>query len=223
MGQQGKIFDDAALTSRRLRMVDEQIVRRGVLDSAVLAAMRTVPRHRFVPPDRIDEAYLDGPLPIGHGQTISQPYIVASMTEHLRLTSNSRVLDIGTGCGYQTAILAEIAHEVYTIEIIPELLEAATTLLKHLGYRNIKSRHGDGSLGWPEHAPYNGIIVTSAAPKIPEALTDQLAPEGWLVIPLEFGRLGRQELYAIRKTSKGIEKKYLYDVRFVPMRGAVED
>jgi len=203
-------------------MADEQISRRGVHDSAVLAAMRTVPRHLFIPPQHVDEAYQDGPLPIGHDQTISQPYIVASMTEQLELDADCRVLEIGTGSGYQTAVLAEIAREVYTVEIIPELLYSANEVLKNLGYRNIKSMLNDGSLGWPEHAPYDGIIVTSAAPKIPEALTDQLAPDGRLVIPLEIRKFHQQELYVIRKTAEGIEKKYLYDVRFVPMRGTIE-
>jgi len=214
--------NNVKLLSQRLRMADEQISRRGVHDSAVLAAMRTVPRHLFIPPQHVDEAYQDGPLPIGHDQTISQPYIVASMTEQLELDADCRVLEIGTGSGYQTAVLAEIAREVYTVEIIPELLYSANEVLKNLGYRNIKSMLNDGSLGWPEHAPYDGIIVTSAAPKIPEALTDQLAPDGRLVIPLEIRKFHQQELYVIRKTAEGIEKKYLYDVRFVPMRGTIE-
>ena len=223
MGRADEASDDVALISHRLRMVDEQISRRGVHDTAVLAAMRTVPRHKFVPTRRVHEAYCNGPLPIGHDQTISQPYIVASMTEELELDEECRVLEIGTGSGYQTAVLAEVAREVYTVEIIPELLDAANKVLKKLGYRNIKSLLSDGSLGWPEYAPYDGIIVTAAAPKIPPALTDQLAPNGRLVIPLESSGSFRQELYVIRKTPDGIKQKYLYDVRFVPMRGAVED
>ena len=214
---------ETEFAARRLQMVDEQIARRGVCDPSVLAAMRTVPRHLFVPAEQIEDAYTDGPLPIGHEQTISQPYVVASMTEHLALNHNSRVLEIGAGSGYQSAVLAEIAREVFTVEIIPELCENLNQLFSRLSYRNIKTKLGDGSLGWAEHAPYDGIIVTAAAPRLPESLTDQLAPSGRLVIPLTTGSPHLQELYLIRKTSKGIEKEYLYGVRFVPMRGAVEN
>jgi len=214
---------EAAFISRRLRMVDEQIARRGVRDSAVLAAMRTVPRHLFVPPEYIDEAYQDCPLPIGHEQTISQPYIVGSMTEHLNLSANSRVLEVGTGSGYQSAVLAEIVREVFTVEVIPELHDRACELLDRLGYGNITARLSDGSGGWPEHAPYDGIIVTAAAPQVPAMLTEQLAPSGRLVIPLSAGNSYCQELYLICRTPEGITKHFLYDVRFVPMRGQVEE
>jgi protein-L-isoaspartate(D-aspartate) O-methyltransferase len=215
-------YEEKELTVRRLRMVDEQIARRGVSDPSVLAAMRSVPRHMFIPADQIEDAYTDGPLPIGHEQTISQPYVVASMTEHLALNPNSRVLEIGAGSGYQSAVLAEIVREVFTIEIIPELCENLNRLFSRLGYRNIKTKLGDGSLGWQEHAPYDGIVVTAAAPHIPESLTDQLAPSGRLIIPLATESPYLQKLYLIQKTPKGIEKKYLYGVRFVPMRGLVE-
>jgi len=214
---------ETELAARRLQMVDEQIARRGVRDPAVLAAMRTVPRHLFVPAEQIEDAYTDGPLPIGHEQTISQPYVVASMTEHLALNHNSRVLEIGAGSGYQSAVLAEIASEVFTVEIIPELCKNLNQLFSRLGYRNIKTILGDGSLGWPEHAPYDGIIVTAAAPRLPESLMDQLAPSGRLIIPLATGSPHFQKLYLIHKMPEGIEKEYLYGVRFVPMRGLVEN
>ena len=214
---------ETELAARRLQMVDEQIARRGVRDPAVLAAMRTVPRHLFVPAEQIEDAYTDGPLPIGHEQTISQPYVVASMTEHLALNHNSRVLEIGAGSGYQSAVLAEIAKEVFTVEIIPELCKNLNQLFSSLSYRNIRTKLGDGSLGWPEHAPYDGIIVTAAAPRLPESLTDQLAPHGRLVIPLATSSPHFQKLYLIHKTPEGIEKEYLYGVRFVPMRGLVEN
>jgi len=208
--------------SRRMRMVDEQLVRRGIQDAAVLAAMRSVERHHFVPEQYLAQAYDDGPLPIGEGQTISQPYVVASMTEHLELNPDSKVLEIGTGCGYQTAVLAEITNNVYSIEVIPELLERARKLLHQLGYDRVKTMLGDGTLGWPEEAPFDAIVVTAAAPKIPDHLIDQLVEGGRLVIPLEVGSFGRQDLVKILKTKEGLEKQTLYEVRFVPMRGRVE-
>ncbi|HKK20150.1 MAG TPA: protein-L-isoaspartate(D-aspartate) O-methyltransferase [candidate division Zixibacteria bacterium] len=206
----------------RERMVREQLVSRGVKDQAVLDAMRTVPRQLFVPEDLRAQAYNDGPLPIGHDQTISQPFIVASMTEHLELTHRSRVLEIGTGCGYQAAVLAEIAKDVFTVELVPELQQSAIQLFRQLHYRNVISKQGDGSLGWPEHAPYDGIIVTAAAPRIPEALIDQLAMNGVMVLPIEDAEYGGQELIKVRKTTGGLVKRSLYQVRFVPMLGAIQ-
>lgn len=200
-------------------MVKYQIARRGVKDQAVLDAMRTVPRHLFVPESLRHEAYEDGPLPIGQDQTISQPYVVASMTEQLELTHKSRVLEIGTGSGYQAAVIAEIAKEVYTVEIVSKLLDNARSLLGKLRYRNIYAKLGDGSLGWPENAPYDGIIVTAAASKIPTALIEQLKPGGIMVLPLR-GLMGdNQDLVKIRKTENGLERESLYAVRFVPMTG----
>ena len=201
-------------------MVERQIAERGVRDPAVLAAMRAVPRHVFVPPSLEQQAYADGPLPIGHGQTISQPYIVASMTEELRVGADSRVLEVGTGSGYQTAVLAEICREVYTIEIVPELHRHAREVLERLGYSNIHFKLGDGSLGWPEHAPYDGIIVTAAARDIPAALVEQLAEGGRLVIPLQGPGFQGQSLYVVTREQDRVKKHYLYDVRFVPLRSA---
>ena len=214
--------DDVLLVSRRLRMVDEQLIVRGIRDTAVLSAMRTVARHLFVPEQYRAQAYHEGPLSIGHGQTISQPYVVASMTEHLELEPGNKVLEIGTGCGYQAAVLAEITDKVFSIEMIPELLEKANKLLHQLGYDKVKTMVNDGSLGWPEEAPFDAIIVTAAAPKIPEALVEQLVEGGRLVMPLVAGMFGRQDLVKIRKTKEGLEKQVLYEVRFVPMRGQVE-
>ncbi len=162
-------------SARRARMVETQIVPRGVRDPRVLDAMREVPRHLFVAPDERAHAYEDHPLPIGGSQTISQPYIVALMTELLGLPARARVLEIGTGSGYQSAVLSKIAGEVYSIEILPDLARAASRKLKELGYDNVTVREGDGYRGWPEHAPYDGIIVTAAPEKIPEPLVDQLA------------------------------------------------
>ncbi len=205
----------------RERMVREQLVSRGIKDRAVLDAMRTVPRQLFVPEELRVQAYNDGPLPIGHDQTISQPFVVASMTEHLELTHRSRVLEIGSGCGYQAAVLAEIAKDVYTIELIPELYREAAQLFGELHYRNVTARQGDGSLGWPEHAPYDGIIITAAAPRIPEALIDQLALNGTMVLPIEDPEYGGQELIKVRKTANGLVQRSLYQVRFVPMLGKI--
>ncbi len=208
--------------SLREDMVRYQIARRGVKDKAVLDAMRTVPRHLFVPENLWHEAYEDGPLPIGCDQTISQPYIVASMTEELELTHHSRVLEIGTGSGYQAAVIAEIASEVYSIEIIPRLLERARSLLETLHYHNIHVKIGDGSLGWPEYAPFDAIILTAASPKIPPVLIEQLAPSGVMVLPLRGPMLDSQDLVKVRKTENGLERESLYGVRFVPMTGKIE-
>ncbi|HID11609.1 MAG TPA: protein-L-isoaspartate(D-aspartate) O-methyltransferase [Candidatus Latescibacteria bacterium] len=203
----------------RERMVREQIEARGVKDSLVSAAMRKVPRHLFVPERHRGEAYADYPLPIGHGQTISQPYIVAYMTEALGLKGDEKVLEIGTGSGYQAAVLAEIVDSVFTIEIIPELARSAEKRLKALGYRNVFVRCGDGYKGWPEHAPFDAIIVTAAPDHIPQPLVDQLKVGGRMVIPI--GNVF-QQLVLIIKREKEVEKRPLLPVRFVPMRGEAQ-
>lgn len=213
--------DDSTLAERRLRMVADQLVRRDIRDPHVLAAMSKVPRHLFVPADNVVEAYSDGPLSIGHGQTISQPYIVASMTQALGVGPESRVLEIGTGSGYQTAILAEIVREVYSIEILPDLLRVANRRLFDLGYRNVRTRLGDGARGWPEHAPFDGILVTAAAPLVPDTLLTQLGPGGRLAIPVILSD-ARQELRLITRTVTGTHEEPMYDVRFVLMQGEVQ-
>jgi protein-L-isoaspartate(D-aspartate) O-methyltransferase len=198
-------------------MVSRQIEARGVEDSRVLAAMRRVPRHRFVPERLRDDAYRDHPLPIGRGQTISQPYIVARMTELLRLEPGDKVLEVGTGSGYQAAVLAEVAGPVYTIEIIPELSRRAGEVLEELGYRRVHLKVGDGYRGWPEHAPYQGIMVTAAPEKVPRPLVDQLAPGGRLVIPVG-PTAGVQELLVLAKDGQGRLSRSRHGlVRFVPL------
>jgi len=187
-------------------------------DPAVLAAMAAVPRHLFVPPQYRDQAYEDFPLPIGHGQTISQPYIVALMTQALDLKPDSRVLEIGTGSGYQSAILAHITPHVWSVETIAELAAAAQERLQGLDY-SVQVRAGDGRLGWPEHAPYDAIIVTAASPDVPPALVAQLAEGGRLVIPVGEGSWD-QVLWLIRKERDRLQKQHLADVRFVPLVAA---
>ncbi len=201
-------------TAEKHMMVEDQIKSRGVTDKRVLKAMEKVERHLFVPEDLVSEAYVDSPLPIGLGQTISQPYIVALMTEAARVTSSSRVLEIGTGCGYQAAVMGEIAGEVYTIEIIKELAEVAAKRLEGMGYKNIKVKCGDGYEGWPEYAPFDAIIVTASPPELPVELIDQLVVGGRMVIPV--GSFV-QELYVVTRTKTGYEQKPLIPVRFVPM------
>lgn len=198
----------------RRRMVAEQIRARGIRDERVLAALERVPRECFIPDDLRHEAHRDHPVPIGHGQTISQPYIVGFMTEALRLEPNHRVLEIGTGCGYQTAVLAELAANVYSIELIPELAERARVTLAAMGYRNVTVRTGDGYAGWPEHAPFDRIIGAAAAPDVPAALVDQLAEGGLLVMPIG---VADQELRVLRKRGASIETLKRLPVRFVPM------
>lgn len=198
----------------REEMVRTQIEARGVKDKRVLEVMRKVERQRFVPKASQHLAYIDSPLAIGEGQTISQPYIVALMTELLQLKGNEKVLEIGTGSGYQAAILAELTKEVYTIEILPKLAERAEKLLKELGYTNIKVKCGDGYLGWPEVSPFDGIIVTCAPDKVPEALIEQLAEGGRMIIPV--GAV-YQELKLLTKIKGKIEEKNIIPVRFVPM------
>ncbi len=213
-------FLRAEREAEREHMVQADIQARGVEDESVLRAMRRVERHRFVPDSLQPLAYADHPLPIGEDQTISQPYIVALMTELLSLRPEDRVLEIGTGSGYQAAVLAEIAREVYTIEIIPSLAESAEKRLKELGYQNVWVRTGDGYLGWPEQAPFDAIIVTAAPDEIPKPLIDQLKVGGRMVIPV--GDFPAQTLYLIRKTESGIEKEEIIPVRFVPMTGLAQ-
>jgi len=203
----------------RFRMVQQQIQRRGVIDPRVLEAMRRVPRHRFVPEEMAPYAYEDEPLPIGHGQTISQPYIVAYMTEALRLTGGERVLEIGTGSGYQAAILAELAADVYTIEIVKPLAEEAKSILEKLNYKNIHFLCGDGYGGWPSAAPFDAIMVTAAPADVPMPLFDQLREGGRLVLPV--GELW-QELVLITKKDGKMDRRSLIPVRFVPMTGEAE-
>jgi protein-L-isoaspartate(D-aspartate) O-methyltransferase len=203
-------------------MVAAQIKRRGVKDPNVLKAMRTVPRHALMPAAQQRYAYTDSPHPIGKGQTISQPYIVAYMTEALKLDPNSIVLEIGTGSGYQAAVCAEIAREVYTIEIVPELAESAAKKLKELGYRNVFVKAGDGYFGWPEKGPFDAIIGTAAAGRIPQPLIDQLKPGGRMILPLR-GRLGYEYLELVTKDKEGkIKRTKVMPVRFVPMTGQVQ-
>ncbi len=204
----------------RHRMVEEQIHRRGVDDERVLQAMEKVPRHLFVPEHLRDQAYADEPLPIGYGQTISQPYIVAYMTEQLALKGDERVLEIGTGSGYQAAILAELCDSVFTIEIVPELSKRAQEVIRELGYTNVQFRVGDGYQGWPEKAPFDAIIVTAAPRSIPQPLIDQLKVGGRMIIPVgDF----YQDLYLITRTKQGIRKERKLPVRFVPMKGKAEE
>lgn len=195
-------------------MVRTQIEARGVTNPRVLEAVRRVPRHRFVPPGAEREAYRDSPLLIGHGQTISQPYIVAVMTDAASLEPDDVVLEIGTGSGYQAAVLGELAGTVYSIELVPALAERAAVLLKELGYANVHVRQGDGYAGWPEHAPFDAIVVTAAPPEVPEALRQQLRVGGRLVVPVG---TASQELLVIERTPTGFIERPLLPVRFVPM------
>ena len=195
-------------------MVDTQLAGRDIKDTRVLDAMRKVPRHRFVPEKLQAEAYDDTPLSIGEGQTISQPYIVAYMTQILELRPTDRVLEIGTGSGYQAAVLAELVKEVHTIEIVPGLAERAKGVLAALGYTNIRTRIGDGYAGWPEAAPFDKVIVTAAPDDVPQTLVDQLAEGGIMVVPV--GR-GDQIMTVLRRTKDGVVRRETIPVRFVPM------
>ena len=201
----------------RNRMVKIQIQDRGVSNPAVLDAMRKVPRHLFVPPEYQSEAYNDYPLPIGYGQTISQPYIVAYMTEVLKPAKKMKALEIGTGSGYQAAVLAELVKEVYTIEIVPELAAESDGRFKELGYENITCKYGDGYQGWPEHAPFDIIVVTAAADQIPRPLIDQLAENGRLVIPVGQPAAIQELILITKKNGKAVERRLIY-VRFVPFK-----
>jgi protein-L-isoaspartate(D-aspartate) O-methyltransferase len=196
-------------------MVEQQLVSRGIKDQRVLAAMRKVPREEFVPASERGNAYEDGPLPIGFDQTISQPYIVAFMTEQLRLKPGDRVLEIGTGSGYQAAVLAELVKEVYSVEIVKPLAKTAETTLARLDYKNVHVKIGDGYKGWPEKAPFDAIIVTCAPDKVPQPLIDQLKDGGRMVIPV--GERFAQQLYLLEKKNGQLKESVTLRVRFVPM------
>lgn len=211
-GQRGSRDWDA----ERRRMVDQQMRARDITSQRVLDAMRAVPRHQFVPESRRDEAYEDSPIAIGHGQTISQPYIVAFMTQALDVQPEHAVLEIGTGSGYQAAVLSLLARQVYTIEIVPPLAERAREALTQGGYRNVEVRTGNGYLGWPEHAPYDRIMVTAAPDEVPDALVQQLKVGGLMAIPVG---VVFQELRILRRTDTGMDLLRTLPVRFVPMTG----
>jgi len=210
---------DRDLADERERMVTSQIEARGVRDPRLLRALRAIPRHEFVPPEQRTHAYEDRPLPIGEGQTISQPYIVAVMTELLELDGSEKVLEIGTGSGYQAAVLSMLAREVYSIEIVPELARRAAADLARLGYANVHVRHGDGYRGWPEEAPFDAIIVTAAPGHVPEPLVEQLAIGGRMVLPV--GDVS-QDLVLVTRSEDGVRQERLLGVRFVPMTGEAE-
>jgi protein-L-isoaspartate(D-aspartate) O-methyltransferase len=208
--------DEAAFARARQEMVERQLKARDITDARVLAAMGKVPRHRFVRPALAGEAYADRPLLIEEGQTISQPYIVALMTQLLELKGPERVLEVGTGSGYQAAVLAELVKQVHTIEILPGLAKSAAARLKALGYTNVEVRAGDGYQGWPERAPFDAIIVTAGASHIPPPLITQLKDGGRLVIPVDVA-VGYQELLQCRKERGQLVKKIIAPVRFVPL------
>ena len=205
----------------RKSMVEQQLKIRDINDEKVLDVMGEVERHKFVPPNLVNNAYDDNPLPIGYGQTISQPYMVALMTQTLDVNENDRVLEIGTGSGYQAAILAELVKEVYTIEIVKELAYAADTRLNKLGYKNIRVKNADGYFGWEEFAPYDAIIVTAAANHIPPPLLQQLKDDGKLVIPLG-STLTFQTLTLVTKKDADLETDFITGVRFVPLTGEAQ-
>lgn len=217
--------DRAPMTEERrqfeqTRLLENSVIPSGVSDPRLLAAMRRVPRHRFVPEAYASMAYLDEPLPIGHGQTISQPSLVALMVQSLDLNGREKVLEVGTGSGYQTAILAELVPRVFTVEIVEPLARRAERVLEELGYRNVTARVGDGYQGWEEEAPFDAIIVTAAPEHVPEPLLSQLAVGGRMILPL-----GRdvQDLLLITRTKDGYQRRHLATVRFVPMTGRAED
>jgi len=204
---------------QRHQMVQRQVVARGVTDDAVLQAMETVPRHRFVAANLTQLAYQDAPLPTSHGQTISQPYVVAFMTAAAGLSPQSRVLEVGTGSGYQTAVLAELAAEVYSVELLPDLAQQAQATLAQLDYGNVHVKQGNGYEGWADYAPYDAIVVTAAPTRIPTALVDQLALGGRLVVPVGYSS---QTLLVVTKRATGLATEYTIPVRFVPMVGEGE-
>jgi len=212
-GQKASPASDFA--SQRQKMVQQQLVTRGIKDARVLAAMTKVPREEFVSTDLRAASYDDGPLPIGHNQTISQPYIVAFMTEQLRPQPADRVLEVGTGSGYQAAILAELVSDVYSIEIVEPLAKNAETILQRLGYKNVHLKVGDGYKGWPEAAPFDAIIVTCAPDKVPQSLVQQLKEGGRMVIPV--GDRFAQQLYLLEKKNGQLKQSATLPVRFVPM------
>lgn len=211
---------ESSFAARRRAMVDEQIAARGVRDDRVLAALAAVPRHLFVPPALAGRAYEDRPLPIGEGQTISQPYIVALMTECLKLEAGDKVLEIGTGSGYQAAVLGRLAARVFTIEIDAALARRAAGTLGRLGFDNVRVRTGDGFFGWPEEAPFDAVMVTAAAPKVPPALLAQLAEGGRLVLPLGDPAAFQRLTVITKKAGRTVVERVL-DVRFVPMTGEI--
>ncbi len=210
----GSAQEAASRDNGRRVMVNTHLRARGIQDPAVLAAMARVAREAFVPPALHDRAYEDGALPIGNGQTISQPYVVAYMTEALQVTPDQAVLEIGTGSGYQAAVLAELARQVYSIEIIPELADRARQTLREQGYDNVEVRLGNGYLGWPEQAPFERIIVTAAPPEIPQALAAQLTVGGRMVVPVG---VGSQEIVILTHTEDGVRRERTLPVMFVPM------
>jgi len=213
---QGNGLADRFAEDRRL-MVEGQIRNRGVTDERVLSAMASVPRHEFVPPFWINQAHADEPLPIGHGQTISQPYIVAAMVAALALAGPENVLEIGTGCGYQAAVLSLLAREVHAVELLPDLAQSAAERLQRLGYANVHVHAGDGTLGWLAASPYEAILVSAAAPSIPEPLLQQLAEGGRLIAPV--GDLDKQELQLIARHAGKLFVKPCGACRFVPLMG----
>jgi protein-L-isoaspartate(D-aspartate) O-methyltransferase len=214
---EAQVRSDETWRAARERLVSEQLVPQGIRDSATLAAMRAVPRHEFVPEDQRARAYHDTPLPIGHGQTISQPAVVAFMTQAIRPRPGMRVLEVGTGSGYQAAVLAAAGAEVWTIEIFRELAEEAKARLARLGYDGVRVRHGDGYAGWPEAVPFDAIVVTAGADSIPPALIEQLAPGGRLVMPVGDPFVD-QQLVLVEKDSAGrVASRGLLPVRFVPL------
>jgi len=212
-GQKAPLASD--LAAQRQQMVQRQLMTRGINDARVLAAMAKVPREEFVPPDSRAASYEDGPLPIGYGQTISQPYIVAFMTEQLRPKPTDRVLEVGTGSGYQAAILAELVSEIYSIEIVEPLAKSAEVTLQRLGYKNVHVKVGDGYKGWPEQGPFDAIIVTCAPDKVPQPLVGQLKNGGRMVIPV--GERFAQQLYLLEKKNGQLKQSATLPVRFVPM------
>jgi protein-L-isoaspartate(D-aspartate) O-methyltransferase len=217
-GAEPMTSNDSSYASERTAMVSEQIAARDVKTPAILEAVRRVPRHRFVPPSEQQYAYRDMPLPIGQGQTISQPYIVALMTELVQPDASDRVLEVGTGSGYQAAVLAELVDHVYTIEIEPELARSATHVLRELGYDNVTVRTGDGYAGWPEAAPFDIIVVTAAPDHVPQALIDQLKPDGLMIVPVG-PVFAVQQLRLIEKDGRGeVRTRDIAPVRFVPLR-----
>jgi protein-L-isoaspartate(D-aspartate) O-methyltransferase len=211
----------ADFTAQRQRMIDQQLKPRGIKDERVLSAMGKVPREEFVPVEGRVDAYQDGPLPIGYNQTISQPYIVAFMTEQLRPKPSDRVLEIGSGSGYQAAILAELVSDVYTIEIVEPLAKSADAALQRLGYKNVHIKVGDGYKGWPEKAPFDAVIVTCAPEKVPQPLVDQLKNGGRMVIPV--GERFAQQLYLFEKQNGQLKESATLPVRFVPMLRSKEE
>lgn len=209
--------------NERQKMVDEQLSSRGINNDAVLEAMRKVHRHKFVPKDLQSNAYDDGPLPIGYGQTISQPYIVALMTQELQLEKDARVLEIGTGSGYQAAILAEIVKEVYTAEIVPELASVAEARLKELGYKNVEVKNADGYFGWEENAPFDAVMITAAVNHVPPPLMKQLKEGGKLILPLGSTAQLQTLTLVTKKAENKTEARFIIAVRFVPFVGKVQE